>query len=60
MSAAEEARVKRRSECVQEAIVVGLQYGAVGLLGGIAFVAAASRINTTFRMLNSSAKTAVV
>lgn len=56
----EEARAQRRSECVQEAVVVGLQYAAIGLIGGIAGVALASRASTSFQRLNTSAKTAIV
>lgn len=56
----EEVRAQRRSECVQEAIIVGMQYGAVGLIGGVALVALASRASSTLRRLNVSAKTALV
>ena len=56
----EEVRAQRRSECVQEAVMVGLQYGTIGLFAGIAAVALASRASSSFQKLNTSAKTAIV
>lgn len=57
---AEAERERYRNECVQAATATGLYYGGIGIAIGVAATLAANTYWPRFRILNASAKTAVV